>query len=82
MADNCGGGRDDEATWERDQRLAKTFRDPDPFTPERLGAALARSVLAGLPTPRREAILAAGVRSEIPKGRFLDGPPFPWSSPA
>ncbi len=49
---------------------------PDPFPTEELGAAVRASVLAVLPATLRDAALVGAVRSEVPKGRRLEGPPL------
>lgn len=49
---------------------------PDPFPVGELRAAVGRSVLGGLPPLLLEPLLADAVRSEVPKGRLLDGPPL------
>lgn len=48
----------------------------DPFPLDEVRAAVAGSVLANLPAPLREGLLVGGIRSEVPKGRVLDGPPL------
>jgi CRP-like cAMP-binding protein len=46
----------------------------DPFTLAEVDAAVARSVLVGLPGRLRDSILAGSIRSEISRARLLDGP--------
>lgn len=48
----------------------------DPFPAGEVEAAVGQSILASLSTPLRERIFVGSVRSEIPKGRVLDGPPL------
>ena len=52
------------------------FGGVDPFPEGDLDTALTSSVLASLPTQLRAAALADAIRSELPKGRFLPGPPL------
>lgn len=48
----------------------------DPFPAGELQAAVGQSVLARLSLPLRERMLVGAVRSEVPKGRLLGGPPL------
>ena len=56
--------------------MTKVQGEPDRFTQEEVQAALGHSALARLPDRLRDQLLSESVRTELPRGRLLEGPPL------